>query len=185
MRFLPAPLLLLAAMAVAGPQLRSAKVDAAVEAVQPSVVKVFGVKGFRGIFGYMTGVIVHESGLVLTRGSVTLDEAPQIKCHLNDGRRFLAELVRYDRKSKMVLLHLLADPGTKFPVAKLGDSDKVRPGNFVLLVGNAYRVAEGREPCAVSSCGMLVWRVEPLKTMCSSRCAMPRSPEPSWSEPTR
>lgn len=143
-------LLLLAAAATAGPPLRSPRIDAAVAAVQPAVVKVYGVKGFRGVFGYMTGVIVHESGLVMTRGSVTLDEAPQIKCHLNDGRRFLAELVRYDRKSKMVLLRLLADPGTKFPAAKLGSSDKVRPGQFVLLVGNAYRVAEGREPCAVN-----------------------------------
>ena len=147
---LPVPLLLLAAAALAGPQLRSKRVDAAVAAVQPSVVKIYGVKGFRGVFGYMTGVIVHESGLVMTRGSVTLDEAPQIKCHLNDGRRFLAEVVRYDRKSKMVLLRLMADPGTKFPVAKLGSSDKVRAGQFVLLVGNAYRVAEGREPCAVN-----------------------------------
>jgi len=143
-------LLLLAAAATAGPPLRSPRIDAAVAAVQPAVVKVYGVKGFRGVFGYMTGVIVHESGLVMTRGSVTLDEAPQIKCHLNDGRRFVAELVRYDRKSKMVLLRLLADPGAKFPVAKLGLSDNVRPGQFVLLVGNAYRVAEGREPCAVN-----------------------------------
>lgn len=143
-------LLLAAAAATAGPPLRSPRIDAAVAAVQPSVVKVYGVKGFRGVFGYMTGVIVHESGLVMTRGSVTLDEAPQIKCHLDDGRRFTAELIRYDRRSKMVLLRLLADPGTKFPVAKLGESDKVRPGQFVLLVGNAYRVAEGREPCAVN-----------------------------------
>ncbi len=145
-----AALLLLAAATVAGPQPRNPRIDAAVAAVQPAVVKVFGVKGFRGVFGYMTGVIVHESGLVMTRGSVTLEEAPQIKCHLSDGRRFLAELVRYDRRSKMVLLRLLADPGTKFPVAKLGESDKVRAGQFVLLVGNAYRVAEGREPCAVN-----------------------------------
>ncbi len=145
-----AVLLLLAAAGTAGPQPRNPRIDAAVGAVQPAVVKVFGVRGFRGVFGYMTGVIVHESGLVMTRGSVTLEEAPQIKCHLNDGRRFLAELVRYDRKSKMVLLRLLADAGTKFPVAKLGESDKVRAGQFVLLVGNAYRVAEGREPCAVN-----------------------------------
>jgi serine protease Do len=145
-----ATLLLLACAAAAGPPVRSAKVDAAVAAVQPAVVKVFGVKGFRGVFGYMTGVIVHESGLVITRGSVTLEEAPQIRCHLNDGRRFPAELVRYDRRSKMVLLRLLGDPGQTFPVAKLGSSDGVRAGQFVLLVGNAYRVAEGREPCAVN-----------------------------------
>jgi S1-C subfamily serine protease len=145
-----AALLLVVAAAGAAPPLRSPKVDAAVAAVQPAVVKVFGVKGFRGVFGYMTGVIVHESGLVLTRGSVTLEEAPQIKCHLNDGRRLVAELIRYDRRTKMVLLRLLGDPGATYPAARLGSSDAVRAGQFVLLVGNAYRVAEGREPCAVN-----------------------------------
>ncbi|MFI5403259.1 MAG: hypothetical protein ACHQ1G_10000, partial [Planctomycetota bacterium] len=64
MRF-PLPLLLvLAAFATAGPPVRSPRIDAAVTAVQPAVVKIYGVKGFRGVFGYMTGVIVHESGLV-------------------------------------------------------------------------------------------------------------------------
>ena len=46
-----------------GPNRRSAKLRKAVEAVQPAVVKVFGLKGFRGIFGYRTGVIVHEPAL--------------------------------------------------------------------------------------------------------------------------
>ncbi|MGH7162555.1 MAG: hypothetical protein ACREID_03645, partial [Planctomycetota bacterium] len=89
-RLPPLLLALLAAPVAGGPPLRSAKVDAAVAAVQPAVVKVFGVKGFRGIYGYMTGVIVHGSGLVLTRGSVTLEEAPEISCHLHDGRRLPA-----------------------------------------------------------------------------------------------
>jgi len=147
----PALLLLLAAAAPAGePPRRNTRVDRAVEAVQPAVVKVFGVKGFRGIYGYMTGVIVHESGLVITRGSVTLDEAPQITCHLHDGRRLPARIVREDRRSKMTLLLLAGSPGERFPVARLGESAAVRPGQFVLLVGNAYQVALGTERCAVN-----------------------------------
>jgi len=143
-------LLLFAAAARPGPPLRSKRVDAAVQRLQPAVVKVYGVKGFRGVFGYMTGVLVHESGLLLTRNSVTLEEAPQIKCHLHDGRRRTAEIVRFDRKSKMALLRLLGDPGEKFPVAPLGDSSKVASGQFVLLIGNAYKVAQGKERCAVN-----------------------------------
>jgi serine protease Do len=143
-------LLLFAAAARPGPPLRSKRVDAAVERIQPAVVKIYGVKGFRGVFGYMTGVLVHESGLLLTRNSVTLEEAPQIQCHLHDGRRRTAEIVRYDRKSKMALLRLLGDAGEKFPVAPLGDSSKVAPGQFVLLIGNAYKVAQGKERCAVN-----------------------------------
>jgi len=133
-----------------GLPLRSKKVDAAVEKVQPSVVKIFGAKGFRGIYGYMTGLIVHESGLVLTRGSVTLEEVPAIKVHLHDGRRVVAEIVREDRRTKMVLLRLLGSKKEKYPVASLGDSSKVTVGQFVLLVGNAYKVARGRERCAVN-----------------------------------
>jgi serine protease Do len=145
-----APLLALLPLLLAGVPLRSERVDAAIEGVQPAVVKVFGAKGFRGIYGYMTGVIVHESGLVLTRGSVTLEETPMIRCHLHDGRRRNAEIVREDRRSRMVLLRLLAEEGETFPVARLGDSDRVRPGQFVLLVGNAYQVAAGKERCAVN-----------------------------------
>jgi len=139
----------LALLLLAAP-LRSPKVDKAVETVQPSVVKVFGVKGFRGIYGYMTGVIVHESGLVLTRGSVTLEEAPEIRCHLHDGRRLPARIVREDRKSRMVLLRLAGKEGETFPAATLGGSASVRPGRFVLLIGNAYQVALGVERCAVN-----------------------------------
>lgn len=143
-------LLLLAAAAGAAPPLRSRKVDAAIEAVQPAVVKIYGVKGFRGVYGYMTGLIVSPTGLVITRSSVTLEEAPVISCHLHDGRRLPAELVRYDRRSRMALLQLKGEGAAAFPAATLGDSDTVRPGQFVLLVGNAYKVAQGTERCAVN-----------------------------------
>jgi serine protease Do len=134
----------------AAPPLRSKRVNAAIERIQPAVVKIYGVKGFTGVYGYMTGVILHESGLVITRNSVTIEEAPQITCHLHDGRRRTAELIRYDRRSRMALLRLLGDPGEKFPAAPLGTSAGVEAGQFVLLIGNAYKVAMGRERCAVN-----------------------------------
>ncbi|MEE8106947.1 MAG: trypsin-like peptidase domain-containing protein [Planctomycetota bacterium] len=140
-----------ASLAVAqGFRARSPRIQRAVDGVQPSVVKVFGAKGFRGVYGYMTGVIVHESGLVLTRGSVTLDEAHHISCHLHDGRRYEATIRRDDRRSRMILLKLAGKAGTKFPVAPIGDSEGVAAGDFVLLIGNAFRVAVGREECAVN-----------------------------------
>ena len=80
-RMLPGLLLLAATALAGGPPLRSKKVRAAVESVQPAVVKIFGAKGFRGIYGYMTGVIVHRSGLVITRRSVTIEETDMIRCH--------------------------------------------------------------------------------------------------------
>ncbi|MEM8885233.1 MAG: S1C family serine protease [Planctomycetota bacterium] len=144
-------LLLLAAPLSAGSiPIRSKKIDAAVERVQPAVVKIFGAKGFRGIYGYMTGVIVHESGLIITRGSVTLEESNAINVHLHDGRRVTAEIVREDRDTKMVLLRLLGSDKQTYPAAPLGDSSRVRTGDFVMLVGNAYKVALGRERCAVN-----------------------------------
>jgi len=138
------------ALSAARPPLRSSRLHRAVEAVQPAVVKIFGVKGFRGVYGYRTGLIVDKSGLVLTRNSVTLEEAPQIRCQLHDGRRLPARIVREDRRTKMVILKLLGDSGATYPVAPLGDSETVRPGRFILLIGNAYKVALGKERCAVN-----------------------------------
>ncbi len=143
-------LALTAVSAAGGLPLRSPRISKAVESVQPAVVKIFGVKGFRGVFGYMTGLIVHDSGLVITRNSVTLEEAPQIRCHLHDGRRLSARIVREDRRTKMVLLRLEGDRGDRYPVASLGESSGVRAGQFVMLLGNAYKVAQGKERCAVN-----------------------------------
>ncbi|MHC4957206.1 MAG: S1C family serine protease [Planctomycetota bacterium] len=144
-------LLLVAAAALAGgPPIRSPKIDLAVRKIQPSVVKVWGAKGFRGIYGFMTGVIVHKSGLVVTRRSVTIEESDRIRCHLHDGRRLTARIVREDRKSKMVILKLEGDPGSTYPVAQLAPPGTVKPGQFVLLVGNAYNVAMADERCAVN-----------------------------------
>ena len=70
--------------------------------------------------------------------------------HLNDGRRVTAEIVREDRRSKMVLLRILGTDKAKYPVAALGDSKAIKPGRFVMLIGNAYKVSRGRETCAVN-----------------------------------
>jgi len=50
----------------------------------------------------------------------------------------------------MVLLRLLGSEKEKYPVVEFGDSSKVTVGQFVLLIGNAYKVAQGRERCAVN-----------------------------------
>lgn len=146
-------ILLLCVCGIAGAgglPLRSKKVHKAVEQLQPAVVKIFGAKGFRGIYGYLTGVIVHKSGLVITRRSVTLEETEMIKCHLNNGRRYMGEIVREDPRSKMVLIRLKGDKGEAFPVARLAKAGGVKPGQFVMLIGNAYKVALGPERCAVN-----------------------------------
>ena len=143
-------LLLCAATFAGGPPLRSKKVHKAVEGLQPAVVKIFGAKGFRGIYGYMTGVIVHKSGLVITRRSVTLEETNMIRCHLHNGRRYMGQIVREDPRTKMVLIQLKGEKGETFPVARMAPAGKVKPGQFVMLIGNAYKVALGPERCAVN-----------------------------------
>ena len=146
-----AALLVLCATTFAGgPPLRSKKVHKAIAALQPAVVKIFGARGFRGIYGYMTGVIVHKSGLVITRRSVTIEETPAISCHLHNGRRYVGQIVREDPLTRMVLIQLKGAKDETFPVAKLAPTGTAKPGQFVMLVGNAYRVALGPERCAVN-----------------------------------
>lgn len=80
-----------------------------------------------------SGVLI-EDGYVLTNNHV-IENADEIKVVLNDKREFNAELVGTDPKTDIGILKIT---GKKLPVAKLGDSDKLRVGEWVLAVGSPY-----------------------------------------------
>jgi Do/DeqQ family serine protease len=86
--------------------------------------------------GLGSGVIVRESGrtvYVLTNNHVAGD-ATQIKVKLTDGREFTGKLVGKDPRRDLALVSFQTNE--KVPVATLGDSGSVRPGDWVLAIGN-------------------------------------------------
>lgn len=81
-----------------------------------------------------SGVIVSPAGYIVTNNHV-IDGASDIKVTLNDRRELPAKLIGADSKTDIAVLHVDAKD---LPVAPFGDSARMRPGNFVLAIGNPF-----------------------------------------------
>ena len=92
----------------------------------------------RQVQGVGSGVIVNSQGYILTNHHV-VDGALEIKVELTDNRTFTARLVGSDPPSDLAVLKI--DAGD-LPSLRLGDSDKVRVGDFVLAVGNPLGIGQ-------------------------------------------
>ena len=88
--------------------------------------------------GVGSGVIVTQDGFILTNHHV-VDGALDIRVELTDNRTFKARLVGSDRPSDLAVLKIEAQ---NLPTLSLGDSDKVRVGDFVLAVGNPMGIGQ-------------------------------------------
>jgi Do/DeqQ family serine protease len=88
--------------------------------------------------GVGSGVIVNPDGYILTNHHV-VDGALEIKVELTDNRTFTAKLVGSDPPSDLAVLKIDA---ASLPTLSLGDSDKVRVGDFVLAVGTPLGIGQ-------------------------------------------
>lgn len=88
--------------------------------------------------GVGSGVIVNSDGYILTNHHV-VDGALEIKVETTDNRTFTAKLVGSDPPSDLAVLKIDAKD---LPTLSLGDSDKVRVGDFVLAVGNPLGIGQ-------------------------------------------
>jgi len=91
-----------------------------------------------------SGFIIDSSGYIVTNHHVIAD-ADEITIRLNDQREFKATVVGSDAPSDLALLKI---EGTRLPKAvKLGDSSKLKVGEWVLAIGSPfgldYSVAAG------------------------------------------
>ncbi len=89
--------------------------------------------GFR-MQGMGSGVIVSEDGYILTNAHVVKD-ADEIKVSLSDKRTFTAKVIGVDPESDIAVVKIDAKG---LPIAKLGDSSKLKPGAIVFAIGNPF-----------------------------------------------
>ncbi len=103
--------------------------------------------------GLGSGVIVRKTGntyYVLTNNHVA-GEATKISVKLNDGRSFEAKLVGSDDRIDIALISF--ETKDTLPVAKLGDSDKVKSGDICLAFGAPLGYSQSVTQGIVSATG--------------------------------
>ena len=146
-----------------------------VDRVSPAVVNIrvsqtvssgghFGDEAFRRFFGLPdipgggqrevasagSGVIVDaENGYILTNHHV-VEQADQIQISTIDGEVFDAEVVGSDAATDIAVIKVDASGLTDMPI---GDSERVRVGDFVLAIGNPFGLGHTVTSGIVSALG--------------------------------
>lgn len=82
-----------------------------------------------------SGFIVDPKGYILTNNHV-VSGATELKVQLDDGRKFTAEIVGTDPETDVAVLKI--SDTKSFPYMKLGDSDKLQVGDWVMAIGNPF-----------------------------------------------
>lgn len=82
-----------------------------------------------------SGFVVDSSGIVITNNHV-IGDANEITVIFHDGTRLKAEIVGKDSKVDMAVLRVKPDKPLK--AVPFGDSEKMRPGDWVMAIGNPF-----------------------------------------------
>lgn len=121
------------------------KIEAAVQAVYPALVRIHVVSE-EGGDGRMqkqrasgSGTIISPEGYILTNHHVA-GRATRITVRLSDRQEVKATLVGTDPLADLAVLKIdrkdLRDPNAPLPVAKFGDSNNLEVGDVVLAMGS-------------------------------------------------
>jgi serine protease Do len=81
-----------------------------------------------------SGFIISADGYVITNNHVVAD-AEEVVVRLHDRRELVAQVVGTDPRSDIAVLKI---EGRDFPVARLGDSAKLKVGEWVLAIGSPF-----------------------------------------------
>ena len=83
-----------------------------------------------------SGVIISPDGYIVTNNHV-VEKADKIEVTTNDHRNFKAKVIGTDPNTDLALIKI---EGTDLPIVKLGNSDAVKVGEWVLAVGNPFKL---------------------------------------------
>lgn len=82
-----------------------------------------------------TGFIIDKDGYILTNNHV-IEGADEIKVKLSSEKEFKAEIKGRDPKTDLALIKIKS--WKNLPAAKLGNSDELRVGEWVIAIGNPF-----------------------------------------------
>jgi len=124
----------------------------------------FGDEFFRHFFGQIpeqemkqrslgSGVVVSEDGFILTNNHVVAD-ADEILVTLSDKKKYEAQIIGRDPKTDLALIKIETEKS--IPAAKLGDSDKLMVGDWVVAIGNPFGLGSTVTAGIVSAKGRVI-----------------------------
>ncbi len=104
----------------------------------PFFDQFFGGQGYsqQPRIGMGSGVIITKDGYIVTNNHV-IKESDELEVTLNDNRTFNAKVIGTDEATDLALLKIEAED---LPIVKMGDSDKLKVGEWVLAVGNPFQL---------------------------------------------
>jgi len=82
-----------------------------------------------------TGFIVDKAGFILTNHHV-VDKATKITVRLDDRTEYQAKVIGSDEDTDLAVIKI--DVGRDLPLAKMGNSDAVKVGDWVLAIGSPF-----------------------------------------------
>jgi serine protease Do len=105
--------------------------------------------------GAGTGFIIDKAGFIVTNNHV-IEGAETIRISFDDEARaetFAAKVVGRDALTDSALLQLTEMPSRPLTEVKLGDSDQMQPGDWVMAIGNPFRLGHSVSVGVISALG--------------------------------
>ncbi len=99
--------------------------------------------------GMGSGFIISPDGYVLTNHHVVAD-AGEVKVKLGDRREFTAKVIGSDQQYDVALLKI---EGKNLPTVRVGDSNTLKPGQWVVAIGSPFGLDNSVTAGVVSAVG--------------------------------
>jgi len=87
--------------------------------------------------GLGSGFIIDSEGYIITNNHV-IDGADEIKVKTYSEKEYVAEVIGTDPKTDLALLKITLASGDILQAATLGDSDRLKVGEWVIAIGNPF-----------------------------------------------
>jgi serine protease Do len=104
----------------------------------------------RPVYGVGSGFIIDAKGYILTNNHVVA-ESSRITVRLQNGEEFVGTVVGTDEETDLAVIKVNA--GRDLPAVKLGDSNSLQVGDWVLAVGSPFGLAQSVTAGIISQLG--------------------------------
>ena len=100
-----------------------------------------------------SGFIISNDGYIFTNNHV-VEKADKIMVKVSDGKEYEAKIIGTDAKTDIALIKI--KPSNSLPVVEIGDSDKVKVGEWVIAIGNPFGLEQTVTAGIVSAKGRVI-----------------------------